>query len=223
MDAGDCSFFPSFMPSGPGGHLELIEGVGCGPGVRSEMAHVLVAASGDATAEAVDLIEAVGEEKGVGFLTGFFAIRSHEGTALHLRVVLESDKREGGRRKINEGNNFIADGAVFKGAELLPFFRDMDDHRDANAGVVEVALAARSRTTVVSIVENNGVIGEAVLLKFGEDAANLRVERGHGVVVNCEVVTHLREIGEVGRKCEFGGIEAWGLGDDVLLAIASDF
>ena len=164
VDARELSFFPSFMPSGPGSHLELIEGVRCAPGVWSKVADVFVATGCEATSEAVDLIEAVAEEKGVSVFGGFLAIGAEEGAALHVGVVFEASKGEEGRGEIDEGDDFITDAAVFESAEVLPFFGDVEGHWDADSGVVEVALAAWGRAAVVAVVENDGVISEAVLL-----------------------------------------------------------
>ena len=105
---------------------------------------------------------------------------------------------------------------------MLPLFRDVDDHGDAHAGVVKVALAAWSRAAVVAVVENDGVISEAVFLELGEDAADFGIEGRHGVVVDSEVMAHLGEVREIGREVELGWIEAWSFGDEAFFAVLGD-
>ncbi len=147
----------------------MVEGVGCGPNVRGEVADVLVATIGEPATEAVDFIEAIGEEEGVVVFFRLGAVLSEEGAALHIGVVVESDEREKGGGEVDKGHDFVAGISGGEGGEGFPFFRNVHDHGDADTGIVEVALSAGGGATVVSGVEADGVFGGSVFLELIQD------------------------------------------------------
>lgn len=193
----ECSLLPCTMPSLPGRLRHLVEGEGRSPEVRSEVADVFVAAVGETTTESGEFVKAIGEKVGVVLSRGIGSVFAEDGSTLHVWIWRAAGEGEKGGGKVDEADDFV--GFFIKGGrgEVGPFFGDVDDHGDADAGVVEISFSTRSGAAVVTVVEDDGVFGEAVTFELGEDLADSGVGGGDDIVVSGDVTATFRKVGEM--------------------------
>ena len=74
------------------------------------------------------------------------------------------------------------------------------------SGVVRPALAARHAGAVVAVEEDDGVVGEAVLLELVEQPPGLAVHGRDVVVILRPVLPHLRRVGMIGGHADLRGV-----------------
>ena len=192
VDAGQLAVLPGLLESTPAGLAELVEGIGGGGEIGVEIADVFPFSIGEAAAQAVEFVEAVGVEE-FHLIGGWFhAFRPEERASLHLRGGVDPGEGKDGGRKIDEGDRLGRTLAGLERGEVAEFFRDADDHGDSHARLLEVAFAARKHAAMVRVVENDGVVRETGFLEFLENLPDLGVHIRHAVVVAGQVLADFR-------------------------------
>jgi hypothetical protein len=139
--------------------------------VRHVLAQIDVAAVGDRADEVVALIHAAAEAVNVGLAR--FGGLAEEGEALVVGGLGQTGEREHRGGEVDGADRAVGSGArlIFGGGQRPPLLREMDDERDAEAGVVGPALAAGMPLPVVGVEENDGVACEPVGLQLVQDFA----------------------------------------------------
>jgi len=171
-----------------------------------EVADIFVAAVGESATESGDFVKAIGVKVGVVLCGGIGSIFAKDGAALHVGVCGTSGEGEKGRSKVDEGDDFVSFLTKGGRGEVGPFFGDVDDHGDADAGVIEISFATRGGTAVIAVIEDDGVFGEAITFELVEDFSDSGVGGGDDVVVGGDVTATFREVGEVCGEGEGGRI-----------------
>lgn len=87
----------------------------------------------------------------------------------------DSGEVEDGCGEVDELDHALDPGAGLGGGEVLPVFGNVNDHGNLKAIVVGVALAAGEDAAVVAVVEDEGVIEEAVGFELCDDLTDLGV------------------------------------------------
>ena len=86
------------------------------------------------------------------------------------------------------------------------FFREMRDQRRVRAVLVEEAFATRNGATVVAVVKNDRIFGEAVFSELIENFSERFIGAGDAIVVLGDIGANAWRIRQIGRHADLGRI-----------------
>ena len=119
---------------------------------------------GDRPGHVVALVHAIAEtERKLG---ASLSRRSGDSPALKLRGEREAGEAQHGRCKVDKIDQLTQAGIRCRRCEVLKFFREMRHEWRVRAVLVEEALAARDRPTVIAVIKNNRVFRQTIGLKI---------------------------------------------------------
>ena len=129
-------------------------------------------------------------------------VLARDGGALHVAGNAQAGQAEHGGGQIHEADQPVADtsGLVSLRSQMGPALGEVHEHGHVQPRVVGPALGARHARAVVTEVEDDRVVGQAIGFELGQDASHLGVHLADLVVVLGPVLSHLGRVRVIGRK-----------------------
>ena len=173
--------------------------------VRTEVADVKITGTSHAAHHVVARIHAVArrEDELVGRRLG----RTGHRPALHVLGDLQAGEREHRRGEIDEVHRILDARPRGGRGEMTPLGRVVDDERHVHAALLQEALAAREHAAVVAVIEDDGVLREAVLLQVTQLGGDLPIHDEHVIIITRPVGADLRGVRLIGRDADLGRLQ----------------
>ena len=152
----------------------------------------------------VFFIHAIGVAEGfiAGVEVGGGDVGSEKGPAVHDPGDVDAGKVEDGGAEVDELDKSFCAGARGGVDQVFEVVGDADDEGHVKAGLVGVTLAAGKHAAVIAEVKDEGVLEQAVRLKFVDERADLFIDRLVFVVVARLSVAKHGGVGVVGEDLD---------------------
>ncbi len=191
--------------------------------VREEVAKVHKPTVRDAPDEIDPFVHPSAESVDEGLGGG--GVGAEEGVSVHPRRGGDVGEAEDGCGEVDEADGAVGSsaGGVVGGAKVFERFGDVDDERDAEAGVAGPPFVSGHPGAVVSELEDDGAVEEAGIAEFAQTFTGIGVGGVHAIVVLGPVVANFGGVGVVGGDADGFGVGGEGVGAGANAAFVTFF